>query len=230
MCFSLGRSNMLHATAATSTQSDYALSQCYWQNSSHEIPILSVFGLLISQTSQQITPNVLKLPQTSPQNPNFHQKSPPKTHSFSCFGWRTSVSKWRKTRPQLKNFRMRRSPFGTSKPSQGGWMDDGWGAFLGGGGGHKRRGYIFFNKKQNKRIYTKKIKLYVKVNVGRPCWWWWFYQVDSLNPIDLWCRRTKVWEACFLGGGNSNIFYFHPYLGKWSNLTSIFFKWVETTN
>ena len=23
----------------------------------------------------------------------------------------------------------------------------------------------------------------------------------------------------------SNIFYFHPYLGKWSNLTSIFFKW-----
>ena len=28
----------------------------------------------------------------------------------------------------------------------------------------------------------------------------------------------------------SNIFYFQPYLGKWSNLTSIFFKWVETTN
>ena len=24
--------------------------------------------------------------------------------------------------------------------------------------------------------------------------------------------------------------YFHPYLGKWSNLTSIFFKRVETTN
>ena len=24
----------------------------------------------------------------------------------------------------------------------------------------------------------------------------------------------------------SNIFYFHPYLGKWSILTSIFFKWV----
>ena len=34
----------------------------------------------------------------------------------------------------------------------------------------------------------------------------------------------------FLGGGNSNVFYFHPYLGKWSNLTSIFFKRVETTN
>ena len=27
----------------------------------------------------------------------------------------------------------------------------------------------------------------------------------------------------------SNIFYFHPYLGKWSNWTNIF-KWVETTN
>ena len=24
----------------------------------------------------------------------------------------------------------------------------------------------------------------------------------------------------------SNIFYFHPYLVKWSNLTSIFFRWV----
>ena len=28
----------------------------------------------------------------------------------------------------------------------------------------------------------------------------------------------------------SNIFYFHPYLGKIPNLTSIFVKWVETTN
>ena len=26
----------------------------------------------------------------------------------------------------------------------------------------------------------------------------------------------------WLGGGNSNMFYFHPYLGKWSNLTNIF--------
>ena len=34
----------------------------------------------------------------------------------------------------------------------------------------------------------------------------------------------------FLGGGNSNIFYFHHYyLGKWSNLTSIFVKWVGST-
>ena len=39
----------------------------------------------------------------------------------------------------------------------------------------------------------------------------------------------------YLGGGNSNIFYFHPgSLGKWSNLTIyiyiIFFKWVETNH
>ena len=27
----------------------------------------------------------------------------------------------------------------------------------------------------------------------------------------------------------SNIFYFHPYLGKMSNLTSIFFRWVGST-
>ena len=30
-------------------------------------------------------------------------------------------------------------------------------------------------------------------------------------------------------GGNSNMFYFHPYFGKWSNLTSIFFRWVGST-
>ena len=35
---------------------------------------------------------------------------------------------------------------------------------------------------------------------------------------------------CVLGGGNSNIFYFHLYLGKIFILTSIFFKWVDTTN
>ena len=28
----------------------------------------------------------------------------------------------------------------------------------------------------------------------------------------------------------SNILYFHPNLGKWSILTSIFFRWVETSN
>ena len=38
-----------------------------------------------------------------------------------------------------------------------------------------------------------------------------------------------VW--CFLGGGNSNIFYFQPYVGTWSNFTNIFqMGSVETTN
>ena len=34
----------------------------------------------------------------------------------------------------------------------------------------------------------------------------------------------------WLGGGNSNISYFHPYLRKIPILTIIFFKWIETTN
>ena len=37
--------------------------------------------------------------------------------------------------------------------------------------------------------------------------------------------RTKIsgwwFQICF---------FVHPYLGKWSNLMSIFFRWVETTN
>ena len=36
-------------------------------------------------------------------------------------------------------------------------------------------------------------------------------------------------EHQLLGGGNSNIFYFHPYLGKIPILTSIFFKWCGST-
>ena len=38
---------------------------------------------------------------------------------------------------------------------------------------------------------------------------------------------VKLWGGVRknLGGGNSNIFYFHSYLGKWSNLTNIFQSW-----
>ena len=32
-----------------------------------------------------------------------------------------------------------------------------------------------------------------------------------------------------LGGSFKHLFNFHPYLGKFSNLTSIFFRWVEAT-
>ena len=40
------------------------------------------------------------------------------------------------------------------------------------------------------------------------------------NSEDTWI--SGWWFEIFL--------YFHPYLGKWSSLTSIFFRWVETTN
>ena len=42
---------------------------------------------------------------------------------------------------------------------------------------------------------------------------------EAVKPRNSWCLLN--WKI---------IFYFHPYLGKWSKLTSIFFNWVETTN
>ena len=43
----------------------------------------------------------------------------------------------------------------------------------------------------------------------------------------FWHSR-KMDENDYLGGGNSNMFLFSPRkLGKWSILTSIFFRWVE---
>ena len=36
------------------------------------------------------------------------------------------------------------------------------------------------------------------------------------------CGTFICIDHTYLGGGNSNILYVHPYLGKWSNLTSIF--------
>ena len=36
-------------------------------------------------------------------------------------------------------------------------------------------------------------------------------------------HQSRWWKV-------SHIFYVHPYLGKWSSLTSIFFHWVETTS
>ena len=46
------------------------------------------------------------------------------------------------------------------------------------------------------------------------------FQVLAVNLPG--CRGTKYVVV-------SNIFYFHTYLGRWSNLTSIFFKWVGST-
>ncbi len=42
------------------------------------------------------------------------------------------------------------------------------------------------------------------------------------------CGGHWYWDTYL---GNSNMFYFHPETwGKWSNLTNILFRWVETTN
>ena len=45
------------------------------------------------------------------------------------------------------------------------------------------------------------------------------------------CAQEESWNASGLKNWVviSNIFDFHHYLGKWSNLTSIFFKWVGST-
>ena len=40
---------------------------------------------------------------------------------------------------------------------------------------------------------------------------------------------SRSLTLCNQLGGGFKYFYFHPYLGKWSNLTSIFFKWVGST-
>ena len=46
-----------------------------------------------------------------------------------------------------------------------------------------------------------------------------------VSPFDTniwyWVEVEFTWKI-YLAGGNLNIFYFHPYLGKWSNLTNIF--------
>ena len=43
-------------------------------------------------------------------------------------------------------------------------------------------------------------------------------------------REDELGSHHPLGGGNSNIFYVHPYLGKISNLTHIFQRGGSTTN
>ena len=47
-----------------------------------------------------------------------------------------------------------------------------------------------------------------------------FFRVFFGKPSVWWIQDGMV---------VSNIFNFHPYLGKWSNLTSIFFRWVGST-
>ena len=61
----------------------------------------------------------------------------------------------------------------------------------------------------------------------------WPKKVRKKNILDgtgLWYRNIKSVMTYNYWVAVSNIFYFHPYLGKWSNLTSRFFNRVETTN
>ena len=52
-----------------------------------------------------------------------------------------------------------------------------------------------------------------------------FLQKSRKAPSPIWRRKHAI------DGGNSNTFSnVHPYLGKWSRLTSICLRWVETTN
>ena len=69
------------------------------------------------------------------------------------------------------------------------------------------------------------------------------YGPDWCTDECLWCCLKEVrasfcwiarvdgmmWNPCFSWVVVSNILYFHPYLGKWSNMTSIFFRWVGST-
>ncbi len=48
---------------------------------------------------------------------------------------------------------------------------------------------------------------------------WWF---QTFSPTAGFVRHDKSVDRSVV----SNISYFHPYLGKWSNLTIIFFRWV----
>ena len=44
----------------------------------------------------------------------------------------------------------------------------------------------------------------------------------AASPAPVHAEEPKLLWRTKLGGGNSNIFYYHPYLGKISNLTNIF--------
>ena len=52
----------------------------------------------------------------------------------------------------------------------------------------------------------------------------WLFETSQPNGLhEVWCKFSMWWlhHIYYLGGG-FNFFYFNPYLGEWSNLTSIF--------
>ncbi len=80
------------------------------------------------------------------------------------------------------------------------------------------------------RSRIKKIPMtWLKCLWNEWCWNALFFKQRWSNS---WCQifGGEILELEIYWVVVSNIFYFHPYLGRWSNLTSIFFRWVETTN
>ena len=68
-------------------------------------------------------------------------------------------------------------------------------------------------------------------------WWWMQTFLHSFARRLLGCQldfplpdSPGGYGSNYLSGWFQRLFVFFPYLGKWSNLTNIFFKWVETTN
>ena len=67
------------------------------------------------------------------------------------------------------------------------------------------------------------------------------YFMDYCRIVEACLNPSIAWQVPKLGANGhpslkrlywlvvSNTFYFHPYLGKISNLTSLFFNWVGST-
>ena len=63
-------------------------------------------------------------------------------------------------------------------------------------------------------------------------WQGWFLQKRKLgDPVMTTVCGREVWDPKWqkIGWWCQTFLYFHPYLGKWSNLMNMFFRWVETT-
>ena len=64
-----------------------------------------------------------------------------------------------------------------------------------------------------------------KLNTWKPTSSAWYMSFSPWHPAILVGRLSCLGHFVVkknLGGGNSNIFYFHPYFGKMSNWTNIF--------
>ena len=58
--------------------------------------------------------------------------------------------------------------------------------------------------------------------------WWFFGFLQFFYGCFKWLWQTLICDPNIQASGWFQTFFdFHPYLGKWSNLTSIFFDWVE---